>query len=137
MAAVRSPGPFNDNFPTPPASSIAPSTHGPPLPKPRKHPLKSGGPKESELIRYLDHALGNVVKNVQNRPHRRRRASDGIEEVRDTEGYRTFAEAAKDLDGVVDVVWVSGSRMSKPLLYRQVTERANDQDQKQTCRFHT
>jgi hypothetical protein len=36
------------------------------------------------------------------------------------EGYKAFWEVAKDLDGLVDVVWVSGSRML-PLLVMEIS----------------
>lgn len=100
---------FPDAFPTPPASSVAPSMHPSPLPKPRRHPLRPGGPKETGLIAYLDHGINNVQKRVHNRINKTKGSprSEGEEE-----GYRTFREAAKDLDGILDVIWVSGSRKS-------------------------
>ncbi|KAF1851390.1 uncharacterized protein K460DRAFT_253869, partial [Cucurbitaria berberidis CBS 394.84] len=76
-----------------------------PLPQPRRHPLKPGGPKESELIRYLDHAINSIQKRVDNRvTHKQVKPAPGQEE-----GYSAFWQAAKDVDGLVDVVWVSGS----------------------------
>jgi hypothetical protein len=101
MASITSPG-----FPTPPASSAAPSQHASALPQPRKHPLKPVGPKESELIRYLDHGINNIQKQVDNRITNRK-VRPALGEV---EGYGAFADLAKDLDALVDVVWVSGSR---------------------------
>ncbi|KAJ4988129.1 hypothetical protein SVAN01_06381 [Stagonosporopsis vannaccii] len=93
------------DLPTPPASSASASQHPSPLPQPRRHPLQPGGTKESELIRYLDHGLNQIQKRVDNRvTHRRTPALLGQEE-----GYRAFWEVAQDLDGLVDVVWVSGS----------------------------
>ncbi|KAF2246696.1 hypothetical protein BU26DRAFT_521136, partial [Trematosphaeria pertusa] len=108
MAAITSPppGPFHDNLPTPPASSVATSHHPSPLPQTRKHPLKPGGPKESELITYLDTGLARVQKRVNNRKNNRKMKK---ETQGDEEGYHTFSEVAKDLEGLVDVVWVSGS----------------------------
>jgi hypothetical protein len=97
---------MSPDLPTPPASSVAPSQHASPLPQPRRHPLKPGGPKESELIRYLDHSINNVQKRVDNRVSNRK-IKPALGEVG---GYGAFAEVAKDLDGLVDVVWVSGSR---------------------------
>lgn len=92
---------MNTDFPTPPASSMAS-----PLPKPRRYPLQPGGMKESELIRYLDHGVNQIQKRVDNRvTNRKKPALLGQED-----GYRVFWEVAKDLDGLVDVVWVSGSR---------------------------
>ncbi|KAH7079937.1 hypothetical protein BKA63DRAFT_230992 [Paraphoma chrysanthemicola] len=100
MASLRSPG-----FPTPPASSATQSQHASPLPQPRRHPLKPGGTKESDLIRYLDHCLNRVQKRVDNRVTNRKLKPAPGEEV----GYSAFAEVAKDLDELLDVIWVSGS----------------------------
>jgi len=92
--------------PTPPASN-APSQHPSPLPQPRKHPLKPGGSRESDLIRYLDHGVNSIQKRVDNRmTNRKLKPAPGEEE-----GYKAFWEVAKHLDGLIDVVWVSGSRM--------------------------
>jgi hypothetical protein len=101
MASTNSPG-----FPTPPASSVAHSQHASALPQPRRHPLKPGGAKESELIRYLDHGVNSIQKRVDNRvTNRKTKPALG-----EDEGYSAFFEVAKDLDALVDVVWVSGSR---------------------------
>ncbi|KAF2450792.1 hypothetical protein P171DRAFT_343393, partial [Karstenula rhodostoma CBS 690.94] len=73
-----------------------------PLPRPRKHPLPSGGQKEASLIFYLDRALDNVGKRAANRH---------VKELLPGEvaGYKSFAEVAKDLDTLVDVVWVTST----------------------------
>jgi hypothetical protein len=112
MASPRNPNTttLTDNLPTPPASSAAPSQHASPLPQPRSNPLKPGGPRESELIRYLDHGVNSIQKRVDNRVNNRKVQPVPGEE----EGYRAFWEVVKDLDGLVDVVWVSGSRMRWP-----------------------
>lgn len=100
MAFIRSPA-----FPTPPASSATQSQHASPLPQPRRHPLKPGGLKESELIRYLDQRVNRVQKRVDNRvTNRKMKPAPG------EEGYSAFADVAQDLDELLDVVWVSGSR---------------------------
>jgi hypothetical protein len=110
MATLASPG-----FPTPPESSVAPSQHASALPQPRRYPLRPGGPKESELIRYLDHGINAIQKRVDNRTTNRKiQPAPGVEE-----GYGAFADVAKDLDALVDVVWVSGSRMSPSPVRRQ------------------
>ncbi|KAH7112517.1 hypothetical protein B0J11DRAFT_186103 [Dendryphion nanum] len=92
-------------FPTPPASSVAASQHPSPLPQPRRRPLRPGGPKESDLISYLDRALNDVQKSVENRMKK------GQSEQRhpDVRGYTSFLEPATELDSLIDVVWVSGS----------------------------
>lgn len=95
------------DLPTPSASSATASQQSSPLPRPRRHPLQPGGTKESELIRYLDHGLNQIQKRVDNRvTHRKTPALLGQED-----GYRAYWEVVKDLDGLVDVIWVSGSRM--------------------------
>ncbi|KAF5846061.1 hypothetical protein GGP41_008567 [Bipolaris sorokiniana] len=107
MATASSPAsaPFAENLPTPPASFAAPSQHPSPLPQPRKHPLKPGGPRESDLIRYLDHGINSIQKRVDNRMTNRKLKPETGEE----QGYSAFWEVARDLDGLVDVVWVSAS----------------------------
>jgi hypothetical protein len=94
-------------LPTPPASSATASQHPSPLPQPRRRPLQPGGTKESELIRYLDHGVNQIQKRVDNRVTNRKEKPT----IDHADGYRAFWEVAKDLDGLVDVVWVSGSRM--------------------------
>ncbi|KAK7186927.1 hypothetical protein DPSP01_011624 [Paraphaeosphaeria sporulosa] len=98
-----------DDLPTPPESSFAPSVQtapsvhkAAPLPRPRKHPLLSGGQKEMSLIFYLDRALEHVGKRATNRH---------VKELLPGEvaGYKSFAEVAKDLDPLIDVVWVSST----------------------------
>lgn len=105
MASATSPA-VVENLPTPPASSAASSQHASPLPQPRRHPLKPGGSKESDLIRYLDHSVNKVQKRVDNRVTNRH----DKQTVGKDEGYHAFWEVAADLDGLIDVVWVSGSR---------------------------
>ena len=99
---------FTIRLPTPPVSSIAPSvyeppTHAPPLPRPRRNPLPPGGPKEASLLFYVDNALENIGKRVTNKHVTTLYPGE-------LEGYKSFAEFVKDLDGLVDVVWVSGTR---------------------------
>lgn len=91
-------------IPSPPATSVAASSSASPLPHPRRRPLQPGGPKESELIRYLDRGLNDVQKRADNRLQK----SDGS--VPGALGYRHFGQVEKDVEALVDVIWVSGSR---------------------------
>lgn len=95
---------------------MAPSQHSSPLPQSRRNPLKPGGQKESELIRYLDQGVNRIQKCVDNRLTNRKADQLLDEPV----GYGSFWEVAEDLEGLVDVIWVSGSRMSQ---YVQVMRR--------------
>lgn len=111
-----------EGMPTPPASSVAASSVVPPLPQPRRHPLKPGGPKESELIHYLDQNINKVQKKVDNRISKERKRRNSVTGTGPgLEGYQSFVEVEKDLEGLVDVIWVSGSRTSispAPLIRR-------------------
>jgi hypothetical protein len=100
-----------EGMPTPPASSVTASSVVPPLPQPRRHPLKPGGPKESELIHYLDQGINKVQKRVDNRFSKERQRQKSVPGTSpDAVGYESFVEVEKDLEGLVDVIWVSGSR---------------------------
>lgn len=98
--------------PTPSSTSTAtPSA----LPKQRSHPLRPGSLKESTLINHLDKTLLSI-----NRRHAKKfssRYEGGQTEVEAGEregserGYESFAEVVGDVEPVVDLVWVSGTRM--------------------------
>ena len=80
------------------------------LPHPRDHPLKKGGSKESSFIRFVDQSL----LKIQRRYAKRGDAELDVEQKGGDgsgHGYRSFAEAAGDIEKVVDLVWVSGTRM--------------------------
>ncbi|KAF2732683.1 hypothetical protein EJ04DRAFT_513737 [Polyplosphaeria fusca] len=89
-------------IPTPPPS-LAPSQHPSPLPTPRQKPLNPGGTRETELITYLDHNMVSINHRFATR------LSTTTSPSAD-KGYRNFGEAAKDIEDLIDVVWVSGSR---------------------------
>ncbi|KAF2713533.1 hypothetical protein K504DRAFT_371457 [Pleomassaria siparia CBS 279.74] len=101
--------PICDNLPTPPSSSVAASHHPSPLPKPRKNALKPGGPKESALIRYLDQGVRKVQKRSDDRFKTRKTYTGDVSGASDAQAYRSFQEAAKDMNGLIDVIWVSGT----------------------------
>lgn len=87
------------------ASSNA-TTH---LPRSRSTPLKPGSSKESNLILYIDQKLLAISRRYE------KRFNVGLEGehalTTDDKGYGNFDEVAKDLEYLVDVVWVSGTRM--------------------------
>ncbi|KAF2091031.1 hypothetical protein K490DRAFT_12485, partial [Saccharata proteae CBS 121410] len=87
---------------SPPPSSIASSNPAAILPHPRSRPLRSGGPKESAFIRYVDEQLRLIQGRFVKRGARSHIAGDA-------KGYANFKEAARDLEKLIDVVWVSGT----------------------------
>lgn len=79
------------------------------LPQSRSNPLKPGSSKESSFILYVDRKLLDVSRRYE------KRFNIGFEGelalTGEARGYESFDEVAKDLENVVDVVWVSGTRM--------------------------
>ena len=95
--------------PAPSTSTATPSS----LPKPRAHPLRAGSLKETTVINHVDKVLLSV-----NRRHAKKFSSayDYQSQQASERGYESFKEVAKDLDGLIDVLWVSGTRMSSSFL---------------------
>ena len=86
------------------SSSIALSA----LPSPRAYPLKPGSPKESSFIEYVDRRLLDISGRYEIRFNLDAEPDD--ERISKSRGYGSFTELATDLDGVVDIIWVSGTR---------------------------
>lgn len=117
---------------SPPPSSLASSNASQALPHPRSTPLKPGGTKESSFIRHVDHQ----ILHIQRRFAKRTAPTEGYvqetdedgrmiqeiddsttksqleksEEWHDVRGYNTFAEATRDIEELVGVIWISGTR---------------------------
>ena len=110
MTAKHEPGGFlQPSLPSPPRSTVtSPSSRSSILPQQRHSPLKSGSAKESTFIDYVDRKLLSISRRYE------KRFNVGLEDrgASDPEGrgYESFAEVAKDLELVQDVVWVSGTR---------------------------
>jgi Subunit 11 of the general transcription factor TFIIH len=64
--------------------------------------------KETALVNYIDKQLLRV-----SRRHAKKfsRAIGQQEQTEDDRGYESFREVVKDLEAIIDVVWVSGTRM--------------------------
>ncbi|KAL8781679.1 MAG: hypothetical protein Q9213_005896 [Squamulea squamosa] len=78
------------------------------LPQPRSRPLKSGSTKESEFINHVEQKLLAISRRYENRFS----ATLSEEENPDVEGrgYKNIGEEMRDLDSVVDIIWISGTR---------------------------
>ena len=108
MAQEPAPGGFfHSVLPSPPPSTAGSDVVSHPLlPQHRANPLRPGSQKQSSLIDYVDTKLLHISRRYEKR-------FDGIENSDNEEerGYSSFAEMAKDLDAIVDVVWISATRM--------------------------
>jgi hypothetical protein len=58
------------------------------------------------MIRVVDQSL----LNIQRRYAKREEEVRGTETDPDAMGYRSFSEAALDIEKLVDLVWISGTR---------------------------
>ncbi|KAL4792730.1 hypothetical protein BDV19DRAFT_391854 [Aspergillus venezuelensis] len=115
--------------PAPSTSTVTPSI----LPEQRSHPLRAGSMKEAAVINHVDkkilainrrHAkkFSSVYEGVggqsqgQVQVQVQRQNGIGIahtgnetKEVEGERGYESFKEVAKDVEGIIDVLWVSGT----------------------------
>lgn len=110
---------------SPPPSSVAStSTAGSTLPSPRSHPLKAGSAKELAFRNYVDKHISSIQRRYALKfsgendeaddmggglaaasiPGMPKRQSIGADA-----GYESFREVARDIEKVVEVVWVSGT----------------------------
>ncbi|EAW10897.1 general transcription factor IIH subunit TFB6 family [Aspergillus clavatus NRRL 1] len=110
FAAADGPGAggfMHPSLPSPAPSTMSNSTATPSLlPKPRSHPLKSGSMKEATVINHIDSHILTI-----NRRHAKKFSStyDDQAQPESERGYESFQEVAKDIEGLVDVLWVSGT----------------------------
>ncbi|KAI4134510.1 MAG: hypothetical protein LQ347_001469 [Umbilicaria vellea] len=92
-------------LPSPPASS---TTTAPvlalSLPQPRARPLKPGSSKESSFIDHVDRKLLQISRRYEKRFNAD--MEDSAAPKDEGSGYETFEEVARDLERVIDVVWV-------------------------------
>lgn len=107
--SVQEPGGFLPSYlPSPSISTNrSPSIEPSHLPQTRSHPLKSGSGKESSVIYYLDDKLLAISRRYEKRVQVV--TEMGLSAEGEAQGYRKFSEAARDLDAVIDVVWVTGT----------------------------
>lgn len=79
------------------------------LPQSRSNPLKPGSSKESSFILYVDRKLLDISRRYEKRFNIGFEGEPAL--TGDARGYESFDEVARDLENVVNVVWVSGTRM--------------------------
>ncbi|GFN13927.1 hypothetical protein AtubIFM55763_009954 [Aspergillus tubingensis] len=126
-------GETSGGFLPPTLPSPAPSTPRPStpslLPKPRTHPLRAGSAKEATVINHIDTTLLKIsrrhAKKFSSAYYKPTDDGDGFnsnargyspesfeprrEGEGEVQGYESFKEVARDLEGLVDVLWVSGT----------------------------
>ena len=91
--------------PTPSSTTARPSSG---LPHPRGRSLQPGSSKEDMVRRYVEDRLLYISRRYVKK--------FGDPEVgSDVVGYKSFSEVCRDLDVVINVLWLSGTRESRRL----------------------
>src|ERR1700761_7075744 len=86
-----------------PPQSIASSTSKVDLPHPRTQPLKPGSSKESMFIRFLDENIMRIQRRHAMRTSQQQREGNDA-------GFTSFVQIAKELDTLLNLIWISGTR---------------------------
>lgn len=89
-------------LPSPAPSSASSSRPGQALPHPRGKSLKPGSNKEDLVRRYVEQQLMLASRRYVKKFGQPDPSDDLV-------GYKSFSEVCKDLDGVVNVLWLSGT----------------------------
>ncbi|KAG5289922.1 DMC1-like protein [Histoplasma ohiense] len=94
------------SLPCPPASSVnSNSTVTPSLPQQRKQSLRPGSAKEMTVINFVD----SHIIAIHRRHAKKFSSAFAEDECEADRGYENFREVAKDMETIVDVLWVSGT----------------------------
>ena len=114
MTSISKPQPGSGGFLQPilpsPTTSTAVNTSNTvsTLPQPRSSPLRPGSSKESNLIDYVDTKLLGISRRYEKR-HSTIFEDDVASDI-EGRGYESFGAMAQDLEKVMEVVWISGTR---------------------------
>jgi hypothetical protein len=97
---------------SPPASAASPAPSNASavpgliaLPLRRQHPLRAGSEKEIALINYLDGKMLRISRRYG------KKFTDANEND-DSPGYTGIDQVIADIDPLIDVAWISGTRKS-------------------------
>ncbi len=73
------------------------------LPHPRNHPLRPGSAKEDMVRNYVEERILHISRRYVKK--------FGIPEAGDeVVGYKSMAELCKDLEALINIIWISGTR---------------------------
>lgn len=98
------PGGFLTQHPlSSPAPSGSSNRHASGLPHPRSHPLRSGSAKEQTIRAYVDNQLMYIQRRFVKKSVVAKPGDDIV-------GYKTVGELCKDVEALLDILWLSGTR---------------------------
>jgi hypothetical protein len=102
--------PPSESLPSPAPSNFTNTSQTSNLPHPRSHPLRAGSEKEQTTRRYVENDLLRISRRYIKRFNKAENPGD----KEDVDGYMNMKEVATDLGSLVDVLWLSGTRMYPP-----------------------
>lgn len=90
------------SLPSPaPSGTSTRSTSG--LPRPRAHPLRPGSAKEEKIRIYVENQLMYISRRFVKKFEEPRPGDDVV-------GYKNVGELCKDIEALMDIIWLSGTR---------------------------
>ena len=82
------------------------------LPHPRARPLRAGSAKEDQVRNFITDRINHITRRFVKKTGK---ATGSVDVDTDTdaevEGYKAMSELCKDLEDVINIVWLSGTRM--------------------------
>ncbi len=91
------------------------------LPHPRAHALRPGSAKEDQLRNFVSTRMEHVTRRFLKKSGRA--SSPGPGDDGNLVGYASMTELCKDLDEVINIIWLSGTRRSFLHTHPQQTRR--------------
>ncbi|KAL2022252.1 hypothetical protein VTK56DRAFT_5862 [Thermocarpiscus australiensis] len=81
------------------------------LPHPRSHALRPGSAKEDKVRHFVSDRLAHISRRFIKKSDIAPPESEEVEEeeVAEVEGYKSMGELCKDLESVINMVWLTGT----------------------------
>ncbi|KAK0615294.1 hypothetical protein B0T17DRAFT_465986, partial [Bombardia bombarda] len=89
-----------------PSSTSTRASSIPGLPRPRGHPLRPGSAKEDMVRNYVSDRMLHISRRFIKK---RDGKYEGLEMSDDVVGYKSISELCKDAEGVINIIWKSGT----------------------------
>lgn len=104
MADMSNSGGFlpQQSLPSPAPSNTSPRPSSG-LPRPRAHPLRPGSAKEDKIRTYVENQLMSINRRLVKKFQKPKQGDDVV-------GYKNVDELCKDVEDILDVLWLSGTR---------------------------
>jgi hypothetical protein len=96
------------------------------LPHPRARPLRAGSAKEDQVRNFITDRINHITRRFVKKTGKATGSVDvDVDADTGVEGYKAMSELCKDLEEVINIVWLSGTRMcSIPLCVPCTTSRS-------------